>query len=77
MEVQVDPNEDDMPDEIDFSGGTRGRFFNPGARLGIPVYLKAEVQDYLAERARARGIGLADLVNELLEKDIELIETAR
>mgnify|MGYP003456342939 CR=1 FL=1 len=70
-------HDDDIPGEIDFSKGTRGKFFRPGARLNLPVYLDAEVQDYLTERAQARGIEVAQLVNELLKKDIELIEAAR
>jgi transcription antitermination factor NusA-like protein len=41
------------------------------------VYLEAEVQDYLAACAKARGIEVGQLVNELLKKDIELIEAAR
>ncbi len=68
---------DDMPAEIDFSKGTRGTFFKPSARLNRPVYLEADVQDYLAARAKARGIEVAQLVNELLKKDIELIEAVR
>jgi hypothetical protein len=68
---------DDMPGEIDFSNGTRGKFFKPGARMSLPVYLEADVQDYLAARAKARGIEVAQLVNELLKKDIELIEAAK
>lgn len=77
METQTNPNDDDMPAEIDFSNGTRGRFFNPDLALNLPVYLDAEVQAYLAARAKARGIDVAQLVNELLKKDIELIEAAR
>jgi hypothetical protein len=72
-----DRAEDDMPGEIDFSKGIRGKFFRPGARLNLPVYLDADVQDYLTARAKARGIEVAQLVNELLKKDIELIEAAR
>lgn len=77
MGTQANPNDDDMPAEIDFSKGTRGKFFKSGARLNLPVYLEAEVQAYLADRAKARGIEVAQLVNELLKKDIELIEAAR
>lgn len=77
METQANPNDDDMPAEIDFSKGTRGKFFKSGARLNLPVYLEAEVQAYLADRAKARGIEVAQLVNELLKKDIELIEAVR
>jgi hypothetical protein len=72
-----DMNDDDLPAEIDFSKGVRGKFFKPGARLNLPVYLEADVQAYLADRAKARGIEVAQLVNELLKKDIELIEAAR
>lgn len=77
MGTQANPHDDDMPAEIDFSKGTRGKFFKAGTRLNLPVYLEAEVQTYLAARAKARGIEVAQLVNELLKKDIELIEAAR
>ena len=77
MEAQANPTDDDMPAEIDFSKGTRGRFFKPDARLNLPVYLDADVQAYLADRAKARGVEVAQLVNELLKKDIELIEVAK
>jgi hypothetical protein len=66
-----------MPAEIDFSKGSRGKFFRPGSQLQLPVYIDAEVQDYLSRRAQARGIDMAALVNELLKKDIELIEAVR
>jgi hypothetical protein len=77
MGTQANPLDDDMPAEIDFSKGVRGKFFKAGARLDLPVYLEAEVQAYLADRAKARGIDVTQLVNELLKKDIELIEAAR
>ena len=77
METQANPQDDDIPAEIDFSKGSRGKFFTPGARLDLPVYLEAEVQAYLAACAKARGIEVAQLVNELLKKDIELIEATR
>ena len=77
MGAQANPHDDDMPAEIDFSKGTRGKFFKPGARLDLPVYLEAEVHAYLAARAKGRGIEVGQLVNELLKKDIELIEAAR
>ena len=73
-----DPNhDDDMPAEIDFSKGQRGKFYRPGARLNLPVYLDAEVQDYLTARAQAKGVEFGQLVNELLKKEIEIIEAVR
>jgi hypothetical protein len=35
------------------------------------------VQDYLPAKADAKGVELADLVNDMLRKRIELIEMAR
>ena len=66
-----------MKDEYDFSKGVRGKFYRPGAKLTLPVYLDHEVQSYLAQRASERGIELSDLVNDLLRKDIELIEAGK
>jgi hypothetical protein len=33
MGTQTNPHDDDLPAEIDFSKGTRGKFFKPGAAL--------------------------------------------
>ena len=66
-----------MKDEYDFSKAERGKFFRRDVQLIPPVHLDPEVLSYLAERAEARGTSLNELVNELLKKDIELIEAAR
>lgn len=57
--------------------GNARQVFKPGTALNLPVYLDAEVQAYLSARAKARGVEVGQLVNELLKKDIELIEAAR
>ncbi len=67
-------HDEDMPAEIDFSKGTRGKFFRPGAKLNLPVYLDDQVQSRLAALANAKGVDFSTLVNDLLKKDIELIE---
>ena len=67
---------DSMKDEYDFSGAVRGKFYHRDAELMPPVYLEPGVLKYLQARAEARGTSLSVLVNELLKKDIELIETA-
>ena len=46
-------------------------------RINTPVYLQDDVQAWLVERAAARGIEVEQLVNELLKKNIELIEAAK
>ena len=66
-----------MKDEYDFSDAERGKFYRRGAQLIPPVHLDPDILSYLAARAEARGTSLNDLVNELLRKDIELIEAAR
>jgi len=65
-----------MKDEYDFSKAQRGRFYRKDAVLVPPVHLDPEVLAFLTARAKAHGIPLSDLVNELLKKDIELIEAA-
>jgi len=66
-----------MKQEYDFSKGERGTFFHGNARLRLPVYLDEEVQGYLQERARAKGVEVAQLVNEMLRQDIKLIEAVK
>ena len=66
-----------MKDEYDFSGAERGKFYRNDAELVPPVHLDPEVAKYLQARADARGTSLNALVNELLKKDIDLIESIR
>ena len=66
-----------MKKEYDFSKGERGKFFRKNAKLNLPVYLDEEVQDYLQERARSKGVAVAELVNEMLRQDIRLIEAVK
>ncbi len=75
--IQTANYDDDMPDEIDFSNGVRGKFFNPHAQLNIPVYLDLEIQIYLGEIAARKGIPLSDLANVLLKREIEIIEAVK
>jgi len=77
MSQATSPHDDDIPAEIDFSKGTRGKFYRPGAKLNLPVYLDDQVQTRLAALANAKGVDFSALVNDLLRKDLELIEMAR
>ncbi|MCK9991939.1 MAG: hypothetical protein Dbin4_00459 [Alphaproteobacteria bacterium] len=66
-----------MRDEYDFSKGQRGKFHRKGAELHLPVYLDADVQTALSALANAKGVDISALANDLLKKDIELIQIAR
>ena len=66
-----------MKDRYDFSKGARGKFYQADAVFRLPIYLDEKVQDYLTAKADAKGVDLADLVNDMLKKDIDLIEMAR
>lgn len=62
------------PGHHDFSNAERGKFYKPDLRLIPPVRLEPQVLDFLAKRAQAKGTTLNALLNDLLKKDIELIE---
>jgi hypothetical protein len=66
-----------MREEYDFSKGKRGKFYNPDATMNLPVYLDADVLDYFAAKAKAKGVELNQMVNDLLKKDIALIEQVK
>ncbi len=61
-----------MEDEYAFSNAERGRFYRPDAQLNILVYLDQVVVSWVAEKAKS--VGLQFLVNDLLRKNIALIE---
>ncbi|MBV8466407.1 MAG: hypothetical protein JO218_10745 [Burkholderiales bacterium] len=66
-----------MRKEYDFSKAERGKFHRTDTEVHLPVYLDQPIQSRLTEIAKDKGIALTELVNALLQKDIELIETAR
>ena len=66
-----------MKDHYDFSKGQRGKFYSPDATFKLPVYLDEGVQSYLTAKADAKGVDLSDLVNDLLKREIEIIEAVR
>ncbi|MCB1777366.1 MAG: hypothetical protein KDI50_08010 [Candidatus Competibacteraceae bacterium] len=63
-----------MKSHYDFSKGVRGQFYRPDAIFRLPIYLDEEIEHYLFDKAKAKGIDLSDLVNELLKREIEMIQ---
>lgn len=63
-----------MKKEYDFSKAERGHFYRSDIQLNIPVYLDQDIENWFAEKAKAKGVCYSHLINELLRKDISLIE---
>lgn len=66
-----------MKSEYDFSNAEQGKFYQAGAKLNLPIYLDNEILSYLSSKAKSKGIELNQLVNELLRKDIDLVESVK
>ncbi len=64
-----------MKEEYDFSKGERGRFYRDGATINIPVYLDQDVKHFLTDKAKAKGIHLQQLVNDLLRMDMRSLQS--
>jgi hypothetical protein len=42
----------------------------------VPVYLDLDVHEFLSAKAEKEGVGVDEIVNKLLKRDIGIIETA-
>ena len=63
-----------MKRECDFSKGVRGKFFRKGAELHLPIYVDSATRRRLERIAKRNGKPVTELVNQLLKKDVELLE---
>lgn len=63
-----------MKREYDFSKGVRGKFHRKGAQLRLPIYLDEKLQKQIEELAEKNGKNVNDLVNQLVQREVELIE---
>ena len=63
-----------MKREYDFSKGVRGKFYRKNAELRLPIYLDAKVQAQLERLARKNGKDVGEMVNQLVQKEMDLIE---
>jgi hypothetical protein len=66
-----------MKDHYDFSAAEKGKYYRPIEELDIPIFLDAEVRKQLTMIAASSGKDISSLVNELLNKDLEIIGTAK
>lgn len=63
-----------MKREYDFSSGVRGKFYRKGAELRLPIYLDVKLQRQIERLAEKNGKNVNDLVNQLVQREVELIE---
>jgi len=63
-----------MKREYDFSKAVRGKFFRKGAELNLPIYVDSSMRRRLERIAKRKGKPVTELVNQLLKKDVELLE---
>lgn len=63
-----------MKREYDFSKAVRGRFYRKGAEVQSPIYLDPKLQSKLERLARKKGKDVGEMVNQLLRKDMAVLE---
>jgi len=69
---------DDMPAEIDFSKGVRGKHHIPsGQRVFLPTSIEKSVWEYFSNKAAQKGVQLPDLLTDVLRRDIEINEALK
>jgi hypothetical protein len=70
--------DDEMPAEIDFSQGVRGlHHIPPGTRVFLPTSIERSVWEYFSRRAQEKGIGLSELLTDVLKRDIEIEQSQK
>jgi len=69
---------DEMPAEFDFSKGVRGLHHTPpDAEVFLPASIERSVWEYFARKAEQKGIGLPDLLTDVLKRNIEINEALK
>lgn len=72
------PLDEEMPVEIDFSNATRGRHHIPAeATVFLPVSIEKSVWEYFSDKAERKGVGLSQLLSDVLKRDIEINEALK
>lgn len=64
-----------MKRKFDSSKAVKGKFFRKGAELNLPIYVDSSMRKRLERIAKRKGKPVAELVNQLLKKDVELLES--
>ena len=71
-------NDHSMPEEIDFRKGVRGlHHIPPDAKVFLPASIERGVWQYFSAKAEQKGVGLAELLTDVLRRDIEINEALK
>ncbi len=65
-----------MKKQYDFSKGVKGKFYIPKNEIELPVYLDKKNQEFYLNIAKEKKIAMSKLINEVLSKDRDIIDTA-
>ena len=63
-----------MKKEYDFSNGDRGKFYHKSIKINLPVYLEDDTLSFVEKIAEKRKTDISTVVNELIKKDMNIIE---
>lgn len=63
-----------MKREYDFSNAEQGKFYRKDAVIQLPIYLDAKIQAQVERVARKNGKEVSEIVNQVIQKEMELIE---
>jgi hypothetical protein len=66
-----------MKKQYDFSKGERGKFYDPAAQFNLPIYLEPEMAKFISEIADKQHTDMNNIVNSLLQKNKELIDSMK
>jgi hypothetical protein len=64
-----------MKKTYDFSKGVKGKYYVPENEIELPIYLDKSNQDFFLNLAKEKKTVISKIVNQVLTKDRELIDT--
>ncbi len=63
-----------MKSEYNFSQGERGKFFKPGLKISLPVYLEPDTYSFVETIAEKRQLDISTVVNDLIKTDMQIAD---
>jgi hypothetical protein len=63
-----------MKKDYDFFKGERGKFYRPNARLNLPIYLDADVAEFVQKYAKRKKMDAQAAANEILRVNKEMLQ---